>query len=104
MTYEEAIERLKYKVKNCDGCGRREDDITAFGMAMKAIKKQIPKFVLCPNGFLGDRYTRYLCPNCGKNTRQRESYCHKCGQAVKYPKEIYDRENNRIVLDWSEKE
>lgn len=103
MTYKEAKNFIwrNHCAENCPNmaCGE-----CPYDFAIKAIEKQIPQFVNCPNGFLGDRYTRYLCPNCGKNTRQRESCCHNCGQAVKYPKEIYDRENNRIVLDWSEKE
>lgn len=76
----------------------------AFDMAIEALEKQIEKFVDCPKGFQGMRYTRYYCPTCKALTRQREAFCHKCGQSVKYPKEVYDKENNRIVLDWSEEE
>ena len=67
-----------------------------------ALDKQIHKFVLCPKGFQGMRDTRYYCPNCKKAMRRYEAYCHNCGQAVKYPKEVYDKPNNKWVLDWSE--
>lgn len=70
----------------------------------EALEKQIEKFVDCPKGFQGVRNTRYYCPACKALTRQCEAFCHKCGQSVKYPKEVYDKENNRIALDWGEEE
>lgn len=74
-----------------------------FLFVQEAIGKQTAKFVNCQKGFQGMRDTRYYCPTCKNLTRQREEYCHNCGQKVKYPKEVFDRENNRFVLDWSEK-
>lgn len=80
------------------------DDIECqIGMTLgECFRRQIPTFVDCPKGFQGMRDTRYYCPTCKKLTRQREEYCHNCGQRVKYPKEVYNKENNRYVLDWSE--
>lgn len=69
-----------------------------------ALEKQIPKFVECPKGFQGVRDTRFYCPNCNSLTRQKEQYCHKCGQAVKYPKEVYIKAENRITLEWGDGE
>lgn len=59
-----------------------------------------PQFVSCPKGFKGVRDTRYYCPNCKKAMRRYETFCHNCGQAVKYPKEVYDKPNNKMVLVW----
>lgn len=39
MTIKEAIDRQRWKVENCDGCGRRKDDIESFEMAIKALEK-----------------------------------------------------------------
>lgn len=79
-----------------------DEEKQAITMAIEAIEKQIPKFVRCPKGFQGARDTRYYCPACNSLTRQHETICHKCGQAVKYPKEVYVKEENKIILDWSE--
>ena len=79
-------------------------DIEVYEMAISALEKQIPKFVLCPKGFQGIRDTRYYCPACKSLTRQHEAICHKCGQAVKYPKEVYNKAENKIVLNWSDTE
>ena len=73
-------------------------------IVISALEKQIPKFVKCPKGFQGIRDTRFYCPACNALTRQREDFCHKCGQAVKYPKEVIDREQHKIYLNWSDTE
>ena len=77
------------------------DDFEWLEMAKSALETITPKFVLCPKGFQGIRDTRFYCPTCKSLTRQRENFCHKCGQAVKYPKEVFEKENNRWVFDWS---
>ncbi len=103
MTPKEAIKWLRYMISDeCDDSQLGFVDEVEF--AIEALEKQIEKFVDCPKGFRGVRDTRYYCPTCKALTRQREAFCHKCGQSVKYPKEVYDKENNRIVLDWSEEE
>lgn len=97
MTVEHIIEYMKF-----------EDECVEKGFTFKSLiearEKRVQKFVDCPKGFQGVRDTRYYCPTCKALTRQHEPYCHKCGQSVKYPKEVYDKENNRIVFDWSEEE
>lgn len=64
--------------------------------------KATPRFVSCPKGYQGVRYTRYYCPNCKKAMRRYDKFCYYCGQAVKYPKEVYDKPNNKWVLEWSD--
>lgn len=73
-----------------------------FLFVKEAIAKATATFVTCPKGFQGMRDTRYYCPACKKAVRRYDPYCHNCGQKVKYPKEVFDRENNKWILDWSE--
>ncbi len=97
MTNEEAIIHFKEQLEIFGG-----EHHEAMKVAISALEKQIPKFVRCPKGWQGIRDTRYYCPSCNSLTRRHEAICHKCGQAVKYPKDIYCKETNRIILDWSE--
>jgi hypothetical protein len=62
-----------------------------------------PKMVTCPKGWKGVRDTRFYCPGCKKAVKKGEAYCHKCGQALIFPAERYDKENNRIWLDFSDR-
>lgn len=59
-----------------------------------------PKMVTCPKGWKGVRDTRFYCPGCKKAVKKGEAYCHKCGQALIFPVQRYDKENNRIWLDF----
>lgn len=60
------------------------------------------KFVLCPKGWNGHRYTRYYCPNCKKPVKNDDSHCHNCGQNIKFPK--IEVTNNKAYLDWSDED
>lgn len=60
-----------------------------------------PAMVTCPKGWQGVRDTRFYCPGCKKAVKKGEAYCHKCGQALIFPIEKYDKENNKIWLDFS---
>nr|DAU73710.1 MAG TPA: Thaumarchaeal output domain 1 [Bacteriophage sp.] len=62
-----------------------------------------PKMVTCPKGWKGVRDTRFYCPGCKKAVKKGEAYCHKCGQALIFPAERYNKENNRIWLDFSDR-
>lgn len=62
-----------------------------------------PKLVTCPKGWKGVRYTRFHCPGCKKVLKKGEAYCHKCCQALIFPAARYDKENNRIWLDFSDR-
>lgn len=103
MTPQEAIHFLKETIAGCHILRDRQLKEVCI-TSINAIEKQISKFVLCPKGFQGVRDTRYYCPSCNSLTRQHEAFCHKCGQAVKYPKEVYVKAENKIVLDWSDTE
>ena len=61
------------------------------------------KMVTCPKGWKGVRGTRFYCPGCKKAVKKGEAYCHKCGQAIVFPIQRYDKENNRIWLDFSDR-
>lgn len=96
MTENEAIEELKYdcnelgKAIPCDtswGCSFEN----AYGMAIQALKKQIPKKVVREGKWI------YKCPCCGGDAETdcgdvfydyRLDYCNGCGQR----------------LDWSDEE
>lgn len=54
------------------------------------------KMVTCPKGWKGVRGTRFYCPGCKKAVKKGEAYCHKCGQALIFPVQRYDKENNRM--------
>ena len=92
MTPKEAIERI--------------DDISCDIELLKVVKaalyRMIPRFVLVPKGYEGISRTRYYCPSCKAMTRDHEKFCHKCGQAVKYPKVVVSKAENKLVLDWSD--
>ena len=92
MTPKEAIERI-----DDISC-----DIELLKMVKFALYRMIPRFVLVPKGFEGINRTRYHCPSCKAMTRDHEKYCHKCGQAVKYPKLVASKAENKLVLDWSD--
>ena len=62
-----------------------------------------PKMVTCPKGWQGVRDTRFYCPGCKKAVKKGEAYCHKCGQALIFPVQRYDKENNEIWLDFSDR-
>lgn len=62
-----------------------------------------PKMVTCPKGWRGVKNTRFYCPGCKKAVKKGEAYCHKCGQAIMFPAQRYDKENNRIWLDFSDR-
>lgn len=104
--FNEEIRRLELapKINGCKMTEEWAEQLEICKTAKSAIEKQMPKFVLVSKGFQGVRDTRYYCPFCNSLTRQHEKCCHKCGQAVKYPKEVYDKEKNKIVLDWSDTE
>lgn len=61
------------------------------------------KMVTCPKGWQGVRNTRFYCPGCKKAVKKGEAYCHKCGQALIFPVQRYDKENNRIWFDFSDR-
>lgn len=78
---------------------KHQEDIDTL---QELVDKAKPKFVLCPKGFQGMRYTRYYCPNCKKSVRNDDECCHKCGQNIKFPK--IKVTNNKAYLDWSDED
>lgn len=103
MNYEEVLEFAKGGLEVYEkDYSELTEQIEFQKLVIKAIEKQMHKFVNCPKGFQGTRDTRFYCPICNKLTRKHENFCHNCGQAIKYPKEVYSKENNRWYFDWSE--
>ena len=102
MTESEAIEELKYdcnelgKAIPCDtswGCSFEN----AYGIAIKALEKRIPKKPRKTDSYRGvlKKVYAYVCPTCGNaclekymNERQNTVFCWDCGQK----------------LDWSDEE
>jgi hypothetical protein len=102
MTEIEAIEELKY---DCNELGKAIPYDTswgcsfenAYGMAIQALEKQIPKKPRKTDSYKGvlKRVYAYVCPTCGNvclekymNERQNTMFCWNCGQK----------------LDWSDEE
>lgn len=102
MTESEAIEEIKYdcnelgKAIPCDtswGCSFEN----AYGIAIKALEKRIPKKPRKTDSYRGvlKKVYAYVCPTCGNarlekymNERQNTVFCWDCGQK----------------LDWSDEE
>lgn len=96
MTESEAIEELKYdcnelgKAIPCDtswGCSFEN----AYGMAIQALEKQIPKKPRKTDSYRGvlKRVYAYVCPTCGNaclekymNERNNTMFCWNCGQKI----------------------
>ena len=121
MDVKEAITQLTGLKKYCEGMAECDEsgsyvfdlDVQALDMAITALSppnepltldsRLTPKMVTCPKGWKGVRYTRFHCPRCKKVLKKGEAYCHKCGQALIFPAARYDKENNRIWLDFSDR-
>lgn len=90
MTYEEAIKVLRWALNRLDGHDYITGDygtvdpsakVNAFGMAIEALEKQMPK---------KPRETRcaLMRANCGHKITEKgckklgRLYCKKCGQAI----------------------
>ena len=83
-----------------------EDAISALSLPNEPLTQDsrlTPKMVTCPKGWQGVRNTRFYCPDCKKAVKKGEAYCHKCGQALIFPVQRYDKENNEIWLDFSDR-
>ena len=89
MTEQEAIKEPKH---DCAELGKavprntndKEMVDTAYGMAISALEKQIPKKPIRDN--------LYACPNCHtimlrRVHESREKFCKECGQALDWSEE-----------------
>lgn len=97
--FKKIAHHVPLKFASDEFCKEYDDNLK---LIKELVDKATPKFVNCPKGFQGMRYTRYICPNCNKQVRNDEKYCHKCGQHIKFPK--VKVKDNRCYLDWSEDE
>ena len=81
MTAKDAIKNIKGLLDGC--CGPELDDTReAFGMAIKALEKQIPKQ---PNNCIwyGDGSAMGHCPMCDTFLdSDSDAHCYGCGQAI----------------------
>ena len=67
-----------------DPIGKREIHDDAVGLAVDALKKQIPKKAV------GNHYAHMRCPACnhripsggGSSSRRRDNWCNYCGQKI----------------------
>lgn len=102
--YQEALDEIK-NITYIQDNGYEQDNVEywhqeAIDTLQELVDKSKEKFVLCPKGWKGHRYTRYYCPNCKKPVKNDDSHCHNCGQNIKFPK--IEVTNNKAYLDWSE--
>lgn len=89
MTREEAIKRLNLRSVDAAGEAARGNvealkDLEAYGLAIEALEKQIPKKF--------SEFDSVWCPNCGKNVFDLSNdcsfnYCPYCGQALDWSEE-----------------
>ena len=78
MSPNEAIDYL------LDPIGKREIHDDAVGLAVDALRKQIPKKAV------GNHYAHMRCPACnhripsggGSSSRRRDNWCNYCGQKI----------------------
>lgn len=80
MTAKEALENiLTYVYEDADKNPSQE--IKGFGVAISALKKQIPKKVKSvPIGNIN----YYKCPECGEISGVNAEYCSCCGQKLEW--------------------
>lgn len=81
MTISQAIKELKEQKLSLDrhvtrGATYCADYAEALGMAIVALKKQVPRAL---HSLIGDDG---LCPSCGYENENYNSHCVKCGQAI----------------------
>ena len=98
-TYHQAAQIIDMLISELEG----DPTLTPLNEPLKLAGRLTPKMVTCPKGWKGVRDTRFYCPGCKKAVKKGEAYCHKCGQALIFPAERYDKENNRIWLDFSDR-
>ena len=77
MTPEEAIRVIEVAKAECEW-NAPLDYQTAFDVALKALKKQIPR-----KPQEGNVHIVYLCPNCG-SLDYTLPYCKYCGQHLSF--------------------
>lgn len=84
MTYEEAIEVLRWAINRLEGHHYIIDDngtvdpsakVNAFGMAIEALEKQTPKKPYWEYGV-------WHCKSCGFDVFRDDFFCHICGQEI----------------------
>ena len=83
MTYEEAIDNLKYLISD-DCTDTQHDFVEEIKIAIEALEKQIPKKPL-------HMHKNYYCPICKEDgwmlwddaiPNDMDKYCGMCGQAI----------------------
>ena len=75
MTYEEAIENLKYLISD-DCTDTQHDFVKEIKIAIEALEKQIPKKPYW------ETYDGWHCKSCGLNVFSDEYFCPVCGQEI----------------------
>ena len=118
MTNSEAVKKLRAYLKckarevkgiyedcnnkRCDDCdlcymqGTTGEHMTAIGISIQALEKQIPKKPRKTDSYRGvlKRVYAYVCPTCGNaclekymNERQNTMFCWNCGQKLDWSDE-----------------
>ena len=74
MTYEEAIENLKYLISD-DCTDTQHDFVKEIKIAIEALEKQIPKKPYWEYGV-------WHCKSCGLDVFRDDFFCPICGQEI----------------------
>ena len=74
MTYEEAIENLKYLISD-DCTDTQHDFVEEIKIAIEALEKQIPKKPYWEYGV-------WHCKSCGLDVFRDDFFCPICGQEI----------------------
>lgn len=77
------IQRASYCDHDCAKCELVKEEeplLEAFGMAIKALEKQVPKKPTDAGKF-ADLYVG-LCSVCNEGVNSQMNYCDKCGQKL----------------------
>ena len=80
MTYEKAIENLKYLISG-ECTGNQMDFIEEIEMTINALEKQIPKRPYFDNDNDNGIYYKEYCPTCNRTLFPNDDHC-RCGQAI----------------------
>ena len=78
MTYEEAIENLKYLISD-DCTDTQHDFVKEIKIAIEALEKQTPKKPYKDNE--NGVYEKEHCPSCHRSLFPNDHHC-ECGQAI----------------------
>ena len=91
MTYKEAMKVMRWALNRLEGHNYITDDygtvdpsakVNAFGMAIDALEKQVPKKPIEKFQVPYDSLECGLCHSCNEGVNSDMDFCSVCGQAI----------------------